>query len=239
MPFKSILPGLYSLTRGGVNVFLIDVADGLTLIDTGLPNSSDAIVAGLRSLGKQPQDIRQILVTHGHRDHAGSLAAIQRMTGAPVGMHALDAAVVEAGLPQRPLARAPGLLNAILFPMVGLFNGAVEPAPVARKIQDGEELVIAGGMRAIHIPGHSAGQLALLWAQHGGVLFVADAVSNMIGLGWSVANEDFTLTQRSVRNLAALDFEVACFGHGNAIVGGAAQQFRRKWPPSLQQPQPS
>ena len=68
---------------------------------------------------------------------------------------------------------------------------------------------------------------------------MADAVSNMIGLGWSVANEDFALTQRSVRNLAALDFEVACFGHGNAIVGGAAQQFRCKWAPSLLQPQPS
>jgi hypothetical protein len=49
------------------------------------------------------------------------------------------------------------------------------------------------------------------------------------GLGWSLGYEDFEQGQRSLRKLAALDFEVACFGHGKAIPNNPARKFKEKW----------
>lgn len=51
----------------------------------------------------------------------------------------------------------------------------------------------------------------------------------MLGLGYSVGYEDLEEGRRSLAKIAALDFEMACFGHGKAITQGASGQFRRKW----------
>lgn len=106
----------------------------------------------------------------------------------------------------------------------------VEPAEVEHMIGDGATLSVAGGMQVIHIPGHCAGQVAFLWPEQGGVMFAADAASNMFGLGYAPINEDLVLGRRSLRKLSKFKFEVACFGHGKPIVKGAAERFARKWP---------
>ena len=97
------------------------------------------------------------------------------------------------------------------------------------QVQDGEVLPIADGLTAIQVPGHCAGQLAFLWPHHGGVLFAADTCSNVMGLGWSLGYEEFEEGKRSLRKLAQFDFQVACFGHGQAIMHDAWAQFRKKW----------
>ena len=91
-------------------------------------------------------------------------------------------------------------------------------------------LPIAGGLTVLHTPGHCAGQICLLWPPHGGVLLAADAAANTFGLGLSVTYEDRAEGERQLHRLAALDFRVACFGHGKAIIGDAASRFRRRWP---------
>ncbi len=53
MVAKQVVAGVYALSLGPVNAFLID-DDGLTLIDTGVPGSSDAILQAVRELGRQP-----------------------------------------------------------------------------------------------------------------------------------------------------------------------------------------
>src|SRR3954466_13478211 len=66
-------PNLIRLTRlGAVNAFLVVDDDGLTLVDTMIPRSQDAILAAARELG---QPIARIALTHAPGDHAGSLAA--------------------------------------------------------------------------------------------------------------------------------------------------------------------
>jgi len=69
--------------------------------------------------------------------------------------------------------------------------------------------------------------LAFLWPQHGGVLIVGDAAANVVRLGYPPVSEDLEEAKRSLAWLARLEFEVACFGHGKAIVGGG----RRPLPP--------
>jgi len=199
----------------------------------GLAVHAPTILGAVGEIGGQPSAVRQILVTHCHGDHAGGLAELKRRTGAPAVMHPLDAAMVREGRTVRPLRPAPGLLNALicrfLLPTVPT---EIEPSEVEREVRDGETL--PGDLRAIHVPGHCAGQLAFLWPEHGGVLFAADAAANAFGLSLSPLYEDVAEGRRSLAKLAALGFEVACFGHGRAIRSGASTRFGRKWPAARQ-----
>lgn len=229
MSVKQIVPGLYAIPLGGVNAFLI-ASDELILVDTGVMKSADKILDAVQATGRQATDIKHILVTHWHPDHAGSLAALKRLTGAPAYMHPADAAVVRTGKAPMDLKPAPGLINQILFRVViGAGEVAYDPAEVDHEVQDGDELPLAGGIHAIHVPGHCAGQLAFLWEKHGGVLFAADAASNVVRLGYSLGYQDFEEGKRSLSKLAALDFEIACFGHGKTIMPGASAKFKQKW----------
>jgi glyoxylase-like metal-dependent hydrolase (beta-lactamase superfamily II) len=227
---KQIVPGVYAIPLGPVNAFLIDEPGNLTLIDTGIPNSSQKILQAVQEIGRRPADVRHILVTHCHTDHSGSLAELKQATGAPAYMHPADAAMVRLGRTTRPMTPSPGLIPRL---MVALFMRAapttILPTAIEYEVNDGAELPVAGGIKAIHAPGHCAGQLVFLWPRHGGVLFAADTASHMIRLGFSFIYEDLAEGQRSLTKVASQEFEVACFGHGSAIVGGAANQFRQKF----------
>ena len=227
---KLVVPGLYELALGQVNAHLLETADGLVLIDTGYPGNGEAIVAAIRSLGRSPDELRHVLVTHCHEDHAGSLAELKRLTGATTYMHPIDAALVREGRCLRPLVRGPGLLNGLIFRLiVRKASSTLEPAAVDHEVADGEVLPIAGGLRAIHVPGHSAGQIALHWAQHGGVLFAADSCASVFGLAMSPAYEDLDSGLSSLTRLAGETFEVAVFGHGKPLKNGASARFKTKW----------
>ncbi|WP_422927609.1 MBL fold metallo-hydrolase [Singulisphaera sp. PoT] len=229
MGAKQVVPGLWEVKIDFVNAFLLDTGEGLALIDTGIPGSAPKIVEALDSLGKTPADIRHILVTHCHSDHSGSLAELKRLTGAPAAMHPVDAAFIREGKTIRPLTPAPGILNALICRfLIPKAPTEVEPAEIEHEVRDGATL--PGGIQAIHVPGHCAGQLAFLWPEHGGVLIAADAAANAFGLALSPLYEDLEKGKRSLAKLSALDFEVACFGHGKPILAGASKQFGRKWP---------
>ena len=83
-------------------MFLIDAGDGLVLVDAGLKSSPARITEAIYALGRLPQDVVAIVVTHTHRDHVGGLAEMKRRTGAEVWMHPADAALVRDGLYGRP-----------------------------------------------------------------------------------------------------------------------------------------
>jgi glyoxylase-like metal-dependent hydrolase (beta-lactamase superfamily II) len=89
-------------------------------------------------------------------------------------------------------------------------------------------LPLAGGIKAVHVPGHCAGQLAFLWPRHDGMLFAADVAAIVAGLlGHSPGHEDLEEGNRSAKKLAGLNFEAACFRHGRAIRRGASARFRK------------
>jgi glyoxylase-like metal-dependent hydrolase (beta-lactamase superfamily II) len=224
-----IVPGVYQIALTGVNAYLIEAADGLTLIDTGMAGHDAKILAAVRSLGRQPQDIKHILVTHCHADHSGSLAALKEATGAPAWMHSADAALVRAGQAGRPLKPAPGLILPIVVRLfMPFFPKTVAAAEIECEVQGGEVLAVAGGLRAIHAPGHSTGQLVFLWPQHGGVLFSADTMGNLFNRAdLSIVYEDLEEGCRTLAQLARMEFATACPGHGPAMVGNAAERFQR------------
>lgn len=61
------------------------------MVDTGNPGSAPKVLAALAAQGFRPSDVSLIVITHRHVDHIGAAAALQRATGAPVAVHALDA----------------------------------------------------------------------------------------------------------------------------------------------------
>ena len=221
-----VAPGVYRLGLRGVNVFLIEAGDDLVLIDAGLKGSPPRITEAIYSLGRLPQDVSAIIVTHAHPDHVGGLAEMKRRTGAPVWMHAADAELVARGVYGRRFGAGGGRASEGLRRAMNL-RPESKGAPVAtdHAIADGEDLPF-DGLRALHTPGHTAGHLALLLPRDGGVLFVGDAASNVVHAGLSPLNEDLEDSRRSLERLATLEFEVACFAHGRPLRHDASRAFR-------------
>lgn len=228
MALKTMADGVHMLPVGAVNVFLIESEDGLTLVDAGFPNSEGPILQAITELGRAPEDLRHIVLTHAHPDHIGGAAALKRATGARTYMHASDKPIAERGSGFRPMSAAPGLVSAILFRLFWKPGATVAPVSVDQTVEDGDVLPIAGGLKIVHVPGHCEGQVALL-ASARGVLFTADACTNNMGLADPIGFEDLLSGRASQHRLSALEFDVAGFGHGKPIVRGASGRFRSKW----------
>ncbi len=93
------ISGIWGTGIWGANVFLL-VGNNLTLVDTGFKGRSTHILREIRRLGYSPFDIVNIIITHHHADHVGSLAALKKVTQAKVVAHPADAPYIEGRLPQ-------------------------------------------------------------------------------------------------------------------------------------------
>ena len=229
---RVFMADVYRIGMGYVSAYLI-AQDEATVIDTGLPKHREIILKAASQAGRKPDEVRHILLTHHHADHTGSLAELMGATGAKAYIHPLDAAVVRGEKP------APGpnrdiIAGKILGPLMARVTPKLQPVNALQETNDGDEVPAAGGIKAIHTPGHTAGHLAFLWPQNGGVLFAGDAAGNIFGLGPPISalgamfTEDAVAAKESFRKLAALEFDIACFGHGGPIKGKAHAAFRHR-----------
>jgi len=225
---KRVIKGVHVVQMGNANAFLIESADGLTLIDAGFPGKEAVLFGAIRGLGRSPDQLQHLIFTHGHPDHISSAAAIVRETGARTYMHPLDIPIAESGGPFRPLRAAPGLLRRVMCKLLFDPDERVEPVSIDQPLTPGEILPIAGGIEVIHAPGHCAGQVALLW-RTGRMLFAADAGMNLMGVGDPLGFESLQEGRASQRKLAGLSFDAAGFGHGGPIAHEASTRFRNKW----------
>jgi glyoxylase-like metal-dependent hydrolase (beta-lactamase superfamily II) len=232
MAAKRVIDGVHIVQMGFANAFLIECDDGLTLIDAGFPHKEAAVFEAIRGLGRSTDQLKHLILTHGHPDHIGSAAAIVRETGARTYMHPLDIPVAETGGPFRPMTPAPGLVGQVLCRFFFNPEQRMEPVAIDQPLTAGSTLPVAGGIEVIHAPGHCAGQVALLW-HPGRMLFAGDVGTNLIGLGDPVGFENLQEGRASQRRLAGLSFDAAGFGHGKPIVRDASARFRDKWSKQL------
>lgn len=219
---QQIATGIHQVSKG-VNAFIVDGDDGVVLVDTGLPKRHGAILDGLSSIGRKPEDIAAIVITHGHADHAGGAAVLKRDSGAALIASETDAPVVRGEMPAPP----PPIMD---FPILRNLIGLLPPAAgvaVDHPVVEGP-LPVVSDLSVVPTPGHTAGHISLLLDRHAGVLFAGDSAlstrSGGVQRGWM--NRKSAIFDASLRTMAGLDFEIACFGHSPAIVGGAGGSFR-------------
>jgi glyoxylase-like metal-dependent hydrolase (beta-lactamase superfamily II) len=205
-----------------VNVYLARHPHGLAVVDTGARGSEGVILDAVREVGG---DLHQIVLTHFHKDHAGSAAALRAATGATVVAGAIDAPVI-AGAAAEPEA----VITDEERPFYERVSPTIPPAPavtVDRVLREGDDLGWAEPALVIDAPGHTPGGIAI-HLPRSRVLISGDNIATLNGtpiLG--PFNVDRAGAIGSFRRLARLDIETLCCGHGDPVPADAATALRR------------
>jgi glyoxylase-like metal-dependent hydrolase (beta-lactamase superfamily II) len=143
------------------------VGKTLCLVDTGVAATAPMLLDYIKGLGRSPEEIAMILLTHSHADHIGGAAAIKREApAAVVAVHPTERAWVE-DLQQQYRER----------PIPNFFDLVGENLPVDHTLKDGEIISWEEGkaIRVLETPGHSPGSVSF-FLEGGGVLVTGDAV---------------------------------------------------------------
>ncbi len=149
---------------GFCTVYLLHGTEGAVLIDAGPPGQADRIMAGIAAAGVQPEDVRLILITHGHTDHFGSAAALRERLDAPVAVHADDAAALQAGAHVEgsltPTSRVIALLTNLPFNPIEADAPPVTPDQTFKAPWRLDRYGIPG--EVVLTPGHTPGSITVL-----------------------------------------------------------------------------
>jgi glyoxylase-like metal-dependent hydrolase (beta-lactamase superfamily II) len=213
-----IVPGVVA------NPYILVDADGLTVIDTGLPRSEKKILAYVAGLGQSASDVKRIILTHSDFDHVGGLAALQKATGARTYAGKIEADAIAAGKPSREINPSGFSLRRILFALMRPFFKAT-PFQVDEILSDGQTLPTLGGLRVLDTAGHTPGHISL-FASEVGVLFCGDSmVSDEQGLHGSRSGVtwDEAKAKEAVKKQSALGARIVCSGHGPVVMDVAGK----------------
>jgi metallo-beta-lactamase class B len=146
----------YYVGTGGISAVLITSKAGHILVGVGGPEAAGQIAAHVRKLGFRVEDIRYILNSHAHQDHAGAIAELQRMSGATVLASPAALRVLESGQPDRADPQYPNLT-----PMA--------PVGRTRAVRDGETVHLGALAVTVHYtPGHTNGGTSWTWQSREG-----------------------------------------------------------------------
>jgi glyoxylase-like metal-dependent hydrolase (beta-lactamase superfamily II) len=236
-----LTPQLHFIRFPVGHAYLWHDPDGLTLIDTGLPGSAPQVKAAIHQAGYQTDDLRRLVLTHFHPDHIGAAADIAAWGDVEVLAHQADAPFIRA-----EKAGPPPDLADWARPLYAQVTGQAVPAdaasPVApkpptlppppridRELSDGDALGFgdSDGAVAVAVPGHTPGSVAIYLPRHQ-VLFTGDAAARRPDgtVICGVFNVDRAQAAASLRRLAALTVQVACFGHGDPLTHDATAALR-------------
>jgi glyoxylase-like metal-dependent hydrolase (beta-lactamase superfamily II) len=234
-----IAPGIRRLGEGLVNVYLLEEAGQVSIVDAGAPGYWKHLPAELAAMNRSLDDVRALILTHAHSDHIGFAERIRRERSVGVSVHPDDAALARGVVKQVRDAHGPGYrgwsVRAIAgFAAFALTHGMTKVTPIGEvgTFLDGATLDVPGAPRVVHVPGHTAGSVAFHAPAHDAV-FVGDAfvtrnvITGRRGPHFSTMfNADH---RQAVASLARLDGLVAQHvlpGHGDAWSDGLEAALR-------------
>lgn len=193
----------------GLSSILVTSDQGLVLIDGALPQSAPLIAANVRALGFKLEDIKLILNSHAHSDHAGGIAELARLSGASVAATKFSAALLRSGNP-----------DDVQFGKTQAYPALSQ----VREIRDGEVMQVGSLALTAHItPGHTSGSTSWTWRSCEGERCVdmvyADSLSapGFKLLGNPRQPDAVGEFQRSFTAIAALPCEVLMTPHPDAV----------------------
>lgn len=208
-PFR-LYGNTYYVGTGGISAVLITSSAGHILVDAGGPEASEQVVAHIRQLGFRVEDIRYILNSHAHQDHAGAMADLQKLSGATVLASPASVKVLASGQPDPADAQFPNLT-----PM--------SPVAHTRAVRDGEIVRLGPLAVSAHFtPGHTQGGTSWTWqAEQGGRtvnLVFADSLYALAAEGRRFSGNPLyphaqVDVERSIATVAALPCDVLISAH--------------------------
>ena len=141
-PFR-IAGNLYYVGASDITSFLIATPEGHILLDSGFEETVPLIRESMKKLGFRMEDVKVLLNSHAHYDHAGGLATLKELTGAKLVASAKDAVLLARGGKGDP-----ALGDTLLF----------KPVQADRIVKDGETVTLGGSTLTAHLtPGHTPG----------------------------------------------------------------------------------
>ena len=229
--------GVVRLGTDLCNWFLFEEdSGGVVVVDAGFPDYRPQLGPGLALLGRTKDDLRAVVVTHGHADHVGVAEQLRQELGVPVWVHEDDAERTRTAqgrgkteAPMLPYLRHP---QAVRFLTHFRTSGAPERVGEVRTFADGDEL--PGGLRAIHTGGHTPGH-AVIHHPSRRVLFAGDLLCTLNPLtgarGPQLLPRPLNLSSAtmldSLTKLEGLDVGAILVGHGETWPQGAAAAVER------------
>jgi len=188
-PYR-IIGNIYYVGSRGLASYLITTPKGDILINSGLATSVPQIRASVEKLGFQFNDIKILLISHAHWDHASGSAQIKEITGATYMVMDADVPVIEAG----------GKGD---FMYGDNLNSRFQPTKVDRVLHDGDKVELGGTVLVAHLtPGHTKG--CTTWT-----LQVRDAgkTYNVVIVGSTNVNPGYKLVNNTLYPQIAQDYE--------------------------------
>ena len=207
----------------GLTSLLVDTGHGLALFDGDLPESAPLIEAHIRALGFRLRDVKWILNSHPHADHAGGIAALQAASGAQVLSSAAGARELALGGADRS------------DPQFGSIPD-YPPVKQARVVRDGETVRLGNvAVTAHYTPGHTAGSTSWTWTSCEGRrclrIAYADSLSAISAPGYRFLDHPAYVAgfRRALATVAALPCDILLTPHPDAS-GFWEKVARRKSP---------
>jgi glyoxylase-like metal-dependent hydrolase (beta-lactamase superfamily II) len=229
-----IADGVHRLGGGLINSYLLEEGSEVTVTDAGVPGTASDLPPELAAMGRTLDDVRAVVLTHGHSDHIGFAERARSERGLPVSVHELDAALARGEVPNPAKGAGPiRALPLLRFLVLGIRKGALRTKRLGEVVTygDGATLDVPGTPRVILLPGHTPGSAAL-HIPNRGCLFVGDAIATVAvttgATGPMIA--PFTANPaQAVVSLTRLDGVEAAWvlpGHGQPWTGGVAEAVR-------------
>jgi glyoxylase-like metal-dependent hydrolase (beta-lactamase superfamily II) len=174
-----LAPSLHRLGEPIVSCYLLEEAGEVTIIDAGVPAYYSDLAAELAAMGRTIEDVRALVLTHGHEDHIGFAERLRVEHAVPASIHELDRALArgEAGNPSAGMGER--RLRSLLHYMLWLMRrGAMRTRALTEvsTFDPGTTLDVPGALRVIHTPGHTHGSVTFHAPAHD-ALFVGDALA--------------------------------------------------------------
>ncbi len=234
---ETVARGVQRLGTAWVNWYLVAADEGVTVVDCGFAGYFPQLAGGLREIGRTEDDVRAVVLTHYHSDHVGSAERIREQLGVPVHAPEGDAAGIRH---EQRIPMPKGIASNLWRPTMLRYathaaRNAGLTAPKVERLEtygDGDALAVPGGLRAIHMPGHTGGQCALLAPDHG-ILFAADSLgttsfaSARRGPQLPPFSEDSAAARASLDRLDGVEAELLLCGHGDPHRGPLAEALEQ------------
>ena len=230
-----LAPGLHRVGDGRVNAYLLADGSDVTIIDAALPGYWGLLPGELAAMGRDLDDVRAIVLTHGHPDHIGFAERARRERGLSVRVHELDAALARGEVPNPSTGTGPVRLGPMLsFLWYAARRGGLR-TPVLTEVStygDGATLDVPGSPHVILVPGHTPGSAAL-HVPSVDALFVGDALATLAvttgATGPRIApfTADADQAKASLGRLRDLDAHWLLPGHGPPWTDGVGAAIDR------------